>query len=204
MVHVSEPNGRDHHPGAAAGDDSPSGAASSATGNEPVPGGATIAQWISGARPRTWPNAFAPVIAGSAVAAFAGEFVWWKALLAALVAWSFIIGVNYANDYSDGIRGTDEDRVGPVRLVGQGLANPGNVKLAAFGCFFVAAFVGLALVTLSNTPWLLLVGVAIYVAAIVTAVIVLAVDAVLLRLIWVGRNWARVAIMIVTKKTKKN
>ena len=82
MVRVSEPNGRDHHPGPEAGDDFPSGADAPIPGGETAGGGATVAQWISGARPRTWPNAFAPVIAGSAVAAFAGEFVWWKALLA--------------------------------------------------------------------------------------------------------------------------
>ncbi|ANI93307.1 putative 1,4-dihydroxy-2-naphthoate octaprenyltransferase [Dietzia timorensis] len=157
MVHVSEPNGRDHHPGAAAGDDSSSGAASSATGNEPVPGGATVAQWISGARPRTWPNAFAPVIAGSAVAAFAGEFVCWKALLAALVAWSFIIGVNYANDYSDGIRGTDDDRVGPLRLTGSGIARPASVKRAAFMALGTGAVAGIAL-SLTSAWWLIVIG----------------------------------------------
>lgn len=162
MVRVSEPNGRDHHPGPEAGDDFPSGADAPVTGGETAgggaaPGGATVAQWISGARPRTWPNAFAPVIAGSAVAAFAGEFVWWKALLAALVAWSFIIGVNYANDYSDGIRGTDDDRVGPLRLTGSGIARPAAVKRAAFLALGTGAVAGIAL-SLTSAWWLIVIG----------------------------------------------
>ena len=122
---------------------------------------ATLNQWVEGARPRTLPAAIAPVLVGTGAAYAMEKANPGYALLALIVALFLQIGVNYANDYSDGIRGTDEDRVGPVRLVGQGLANPGNVKLAAFGCFFVAAFVGLALVTLSNTPWLLLVGAAV-------------------------------------------
>src|SRR5699024_5681537 len=97
-----------------------------------VPAGATVADWLEGARPRTWPNAFAPVLVGSAAAGLAGGFVWWQALLALVVAWSFIVGVNYANDYSDGVRGTDDDRVGPLRLVGSGLARPATVKRVAF------------------------------------------------------------------------
>ncbi|NMG32694.1 1,4-dihydroxy-2-naphthoate octaprenyltransferase, partial [Aromatoleum evansii] len=112
---------------------------------------ATLNQWVEGARPRTLPAAIAPVLVGTGAAYAMEKANPGYALLALIVALFLQIGVNYANDYSDGIRGTDEDRVGPVRLVGQGLANPGNVKLAAFGCFFVAAFVGLALVTLSNT-----------------------------------------------------
>ncbi|MHA6751384.1 MULTISPECIES: 1,4-dihydroxy-2-naphthoate polyprenyltransferase [Dermacoccus] len=126
---------------------------------------ATLNQWVEGARPRTLPAAIAPVLVGTGAAYAMEKANPGYALLALIVALFLQIGVNYANDYSDGIRGTDEDRVGPVRLVGQGLANPGNVKLAAFGCFFIAAFVGLALVTLSNTPWLLLVGVAAILAA---------------------------------------
>ncbi|KMS92732.1 1,4-dihydroxy-2-naphthoate prenyltransferase, partial [Streptomyces regensis] len=78
---------------------------------------ATVAEWIEGARPRTLPNALAPVIAGSGVAAQLDAFSWWRMLLALLVALSLIIGVNFANDYSDGVRGTDADRVGPLRLV---------------------------------------------------------------------------------------
>ena len=89
---------------------------------------ATAAQWIEGARPRTLPAAVAPVLAGTGVALYDGEAVWWKALLALVVALALQVGVNYANDYSDGIRGTDDDRVGPLRLVGSGRRHPGAVK----------------------------------------------------------------------------
>ena len=85
---------------------------------------ASFAQWIAGARPRTLPNAIAPVIAGTGGAAWLHAAVWWKALLALAVALALIIGVNFANDYSDGIRGTDDDRAGPLRLVGSRLAAP--------------------------------------------------------------------------------
>lgn len=88
-----------------------------------------------------------------------------RALLALVVALALQVGVNYSNDYSDGIRGTDEVRVGPVRLVGQGLAPARQVKLAAFGCFGVAAVAGLVLVLLTQAWWLLLVGLAAIVAA---------------------------------------
>ncbi len=87
--------------------------------------------WIAGARPRTLPAAVAPVLAGTGAAAFADAFVWWKALLALGVSLSLQIGVNYANDYSDGIKGTDDDRVGPLRLVGSGLVPARKVKRAA-------------------------------------------------------------------------
>ena len=127
-------------------------------------GGATFSHWLEGARPRTWPNAFAPVLVGSAAAALAGGFVWWQALLALVVAWSFIIGVNYANDYSDGIRGTDDDRVGPLRLVGSGLARPATVKGAAFGFLGLGGLAGLVL-SATSQPWLILVGVACVLAA---------------------------------------
>ena len=83
----------------------------------------TISQWVAGARPRTLPAAVAPVLAGTAVALWEDEAVWWKAGLALLVSLLLQIGVNYANDYSDGIRGTDEERVGPLRLVGSGAAS---------------------------------------------------------------------------------
>ncbi|MFZ0834624.1 MAG: 1,4-dihydroxy-2-naphthoate polyprenyltransferase, partial [Mycobacterium sp.] len=79
---------------------------------------ASLAQWIEGARPRTLPNAVAPVIAGTGAAAGLHCAVWWKALLALVVAVAMVVGVNYANDYSDGIRGTDDERAGPLRLVG--------------------------------------------------------------------------------------
>ncbi|MDO5635492.1 MAG: 1,4-dihydroxy-2-naphthoate polyprenyltransferase [Micrococcus sp.] len=121
---------------------------------------ATLAQWIEGARPRTLPAALAPVMVGTAAAHAAGRAELGLAVLALLVALGFQVGVNYANDYSDGIRGTDDDRVGPVRLVGQGLAHPGDVKIAAYASFAVACIAGLALVALSNTLWLLLVGAA--------------------------------------------
>src|SRR5680860_1865946 len=91
----------------------------------------TISQWIVGARPRTLPAAVAPVLAGTAIALWEDEAVWWKALLALAVALLLQIGVNYANDYSDGIRGTDDTRVGPLRLVGSGLASARAVKTAA-------------------------------------------------------------------------
>ena len=110
----------------------------------PAERGATPAQWLEGARPRTWPNAFAPVLVGSAAAGLAGGFVWWQALLALVVAWSFIVGVNYANDYSDGVRGTDDDRVGPLRLVGSGLARPATVKRVAFFFLGLGGAAGLA------------------------------------------------------------
>ncbi|MET7773819.1 1,4-dihydroxy-2-naphthoate polyprenyltransferase [Nocardia sp. NPDC005366] len=118
---------------------------------------ATAAQWIEGARPRTLPNAIAPVLAGTGAAASIDGLVWWKAVLALLVSLALIIGVNYANDYSDGVRGTDDDRVGPLRLVGSGLAAPATVKNAAIASLTVGAVVGLVLV-LTTAWWLLLIG----------------------------------------------
>jgi 1,4-dihydroxy-2-naphthoate octaprenyltransferase len=112
---------------------------------------ATPAQWIEGARPRTLPAAVAPVLAGTGVAAFCHVEVWWKAALAMVVALALQVGVNYANDYSDGIRGTDEHRVGPLRLTGSGAATPRSVKLAAFASFGVAAVAGLVLA--ATTAW---------------------------------------------------
>ena len=129
-----------------------------------APTGPTPAQWIEGARPRTLPAAVSPVLAGTGVAAYVDQAVWWKALLALLVSVALQVGVNYANDYSDGIRGTDKDRVGPLRLVGSGLAEPARVKRAAFACFGVAMLLGLVLVVTSSW-WLLLVGAAAVVAA---------------------------------------
>ncbi|MEP7369890.1 MAG: 1,4-dihydroxy-2-naphthoate polyprenyltransferase, partial [Dermatophilaceae bacterium] len=92
---------------------------------------ATLSQWVEGARPRTLPAAVAPVLVGTGAAYALEKADPGLALLALLVSLALQIGVNYANDYSDGIRGTDQARVGPVRLVGQGLARPDNVKLAA-------------------------------------------------------------------------
>ncbi|MDQ4492029.1 1,4-dihydroxy-2-naphthoate polyprenyltransferase [Sinomonas sp. ASV486] len=119
---------------------------------------ATTAQWISGSRPRTLPMAVAPVVIGSAAAFGLGAFKPVNALLAALVALALQVGVNYANDYSDGIRGTDDDRVGPFRLTGSKAAEPAAVKRAAFLAFGVAMLFGLFLVVLSQAWWLLLVG----------------------------------------------
>ncbi|GAA1135467.1 1,4-dihydroxy-2-naphthoate polyprenyltransferase [Nocardioides aquiterrae] len=118
---------------------------------------ATSAQWLAGARPRTLPAAVSPVLAGTGVAAYADAFVWWKALLALVVALALQVAVNYANDYSDGIRGTDAERVGPMRLVGSGAAAPGAVKRAAFLAFGVAGVAGLALAA-TTAWWLVLVG----------------------------------------------
>ncbi|GAB3235086.1 1,4-dihydroxy-2-naphthoate polyprenyltransferase [Mycolicibacterium hippocampi] len=118
---------------------------------------ASFAQWIEGARPRTLPNAVAPVIAGTGAAAWLDAASWWKALLALVVAIALIIGVNYANDYSDGIRGTDDVRAGPLRLVGSKLAAPRSVLTAAIASLLVAAVAGLVLAWWS-APWLIAVG----------------------------------------------
>ncbi|MCX8563336.1 1,4-dihydroxy-2-naphthoate polyprenyltransferase [Mycolicibacterium mucogenicum] len=120
---------------------------------------ASLSQWIEGARPRTLPNAVAPVLAGTGAAAWVGGEVWWKAALALVVSISLIIGVNYANDYSDGIRGTDDDRSGPVRLVGAKLASPQAVLAAAVISLSIGAGAGLALALVSQ-PWLIAVGAA--------------------------------------------
>jgi 1,4-dihydroxy-2-naphthoate octaprenyltransferase len=125
---------------------------------------ATLAQWISGARPRTLPNAIAPVIAGTGAAAWLHGAVWWKALLALAVSVSLIIGVNYANDYSDGIRGTDDERAGPLRLVGSKVAAPRSVLAAAIISLVLAAVAGVALAVVS-APWLIAVGAACLAAA---------------------------------------
>ena len=120
---------------------------------------ASAREWLAGTRPRTLPAAVVPVLIGSGVAAGYGEFSLWRAALALVVALALQIGVNFANDYSDGVRGSDsaERRVGPMRLVGSGLASPGQVKLAAFGCFFVACCAGLALAAVTSW-WLVLAG----------------------------------------------
>ena len=116
---------------------------------------ASLSQWVAGARPRTLPAAVAPVVLGTAAAHLIGAADLALGVLALLVALSLQVGVNYANDYSDGIRGTDEARVGPVRLVGQRLAAPTTVRLAAFLSFAVAGLVGLTLVALSGA-WVML------------------------------------------------
>jgi 1,4-dihydroxy-2-naphthoate polyprenyltransferase len=125
---------------------------------------ATAAQWLEGARPRTLPAAIAPVAAGTGAAAAVEGSVLWKSLVALLVALALQVGVNYANDYSDGVRGTDTDRVGPMRLVGSGAAPPVAVRNAALLCFAVAGVAGFALAA-TTSWWLLLVGAAAIVAA---------------------------------------
>jgi 1,4-dihydroxy-2-naphthoate polyprenyltransferase len=110
------------------------------------------------------PAAVVPVLIGSGVALGYKEFSWWRALLALVVALALQVGVNYANDYSDGIRGTDEKRVGPVRLVAAGLAPARQVRLAAFGCFAIAGVAGLVLAAASSW-WLVAVGIAAVAAA---------------------------------------
>ncbi|GAA2165466.1 1,4-dihydroxy-2-naphthoate polyprenyltransferase [Actinomadura napierensis] len=118
---------------------------------------ATLNQWVAGSRPRTLPASLVPVVVGTGVAIGVDHAIWWRALLAAFVALVLQIGVNYSNDYSDGIRGTDEDRVGPLRLVGSKVAPPKQVLAAALGCFLAAAVAGLVLAAVT-TWWLLLVG----------------------------------------------
>ncbi len=125
---------------------------------------ASSAQWLEATRPRTLPASIAPVLAGTGAAAQADGFVAWKALLALLLALTLQVGVNFANDYSDGIRGTDEVRVGPARLVASGAAPARTVKRAAFGCFALAAVLGLVL-AVSSSWWLVLVGAASIAAA---------------------------------------
>lgn len=103
-------------------------------------------KWIAGARPRTLPAAIVPVAVGTAAAYHAtGEVIWWRGVAALIVALAVQVGTNYVNDYADGVRGTDDVRVGPVRLVGQKLASPEAVKRAAILSFAVAAGLGLAL-----------------------------------------------------------
>lgn len=139
--------------------------------------GAIMNRWIIGARLRTLPAAVVPVALGAACAVgvpqglgwwsagwgVGGEdsisIVWWRVVAALVVSLALQVGVNYANDYSDGIRGTDDVRVGPARLVASGLAPAKHVKLAAFAAFGIAAVAGLA-VALATSPWLLVVGVA--------------------------------------------
>jgi 1,4-dihydroxy-2-naphthoate octaprenyltransferase len=126
---------------------------------------ATAGQWWGGARVRTLPAAIAPVAVGTGIAAHVDAMNPVRAFLALVVAVALQIGVNFANDYSDGIRGTDTNRVGPVRLVGQGLAKPSRVKWAAFACFGIAGIAGLVLIALTHQWWLIIIGIACIVAA---------------------------------------
>ncbi|MFV2038767.1 MAG: 1,4-dihydroxy-2-naphthoate polyprenyltransferase [Acidimicrobiales bacterium] len=125
--------------------------------------------WVAGARPKTLPAAVVPVLVGTAAAADGdlgnGQgIILWRFVLAMVVSLALQVGVNYANDYSDGVRGTDDDRVGPQRLVGSGLVNPHAVKAAAFACFGAAAVAGLFLAA-ATSWWLVVVGAASIVAA---------------------------------------
>ena len=119
---------------------------------------ATAREWIEGARPRTLGAAIAPIAVGTGAAATLGAVQPVRAALALVVMLAAQIGANYANDYSDGVRGTDRERVGPVRLVGQGLAAPSHVRRAALASLLVSAIAGLVLVALTGQWWLLAVG----------------------------------------------
>jgi 1,4-dihydroxy-2-naphthoate polyprenyltransferase len=122
-------------------------------------------RWWLGARPRTLPAAFVPVAVGAACAVGVGDgAVWWRVAAALIVSVALQVGVNYANDYSDGVRGTDDVRVGPVRLVAGGLATPSAVKRAALGALGAAAVAGLVLAA-ATSWWLLAVGAAALLAA---------------------------------------
>ena len=125
---------------------------------------ATTQEWIQGSRPRTLGAAIAPVAVGTAAASTLGPITWWRALAALVVAVALQVGVNFANDYSDGVRGTDADRRGPVRLTASGLATPGAVRAAAVASLLVAAIVG-AVLAIATYPWLLLVGAAMLLSA---------------------------------------
>ena len=128
-----------------------------------------MSDWIAGARPRTLPAAVVPVAVGAGAAAGLGEsfgdgVVWWRVVAALAVSLLLQIGVNYANDYSDGVKGTDDVRVGPMRLVATGTASPGAVKAAALATLGLAAVIGLVL-AVATTWWLLAVGAAAILAA---------------------------------------
>ena len=119
-------------------------------------------KWILGARPRTLPAAVAPVVVATALVG--ADFNWFRAVLALKVAVWLQIGVNFANDYSDGVKGTDADRVGPIRIVASGLASAASVKAAAFISFAIASVAGTWLAILTS-PLLIVVGVASIAAA---------------------------------------
>ena len=121
--------------------------------------------WYQGTRPKTLGAAIAPVLVGSSLAHYENSFNLTISLLALLVSVSIQIAVNFANDYSDGIKGTDNQRIGPVRLVGQNLASPQAVKNAAFLFFFIAAISGLIITILTKQWWFLLLGISAIIAA---------------------------------------
>jgi 1,4-dihydroxy-2-naphthoate octaprenyltransferase len=114
-------------------------------------------RWLAGARPRTLQVAVVPVVVGTAVAGAQGGAIWWRAAAALVVSLGIQVGTNYANDYSDGVRGTDTVRVGPIRLVASGLASPAAVRRAALAAYGVAAVAGLAL-AVAVGPQLIAVG----------------------------------------------
>lgn len=126
---------------------------------------ASVTDWVTGARVRTLPLAFSPVILGSAIAFSIDSFDPLIAFLALLVAVFLQLGVNYSNDYSDGVRGTDEFRVGPQRLTGSGAVEAKKVLRVALGFFALAAVSGLAIVIITSQWWMLLVGVLAILAA---------------------------------------
>jgi len=119
---------------------------------------ATAREWLAGSRPRTLPAAIAPVLVGTGAAAFADAAHLGRAALAAGVALALQVAVNFANDYSDGVRGTDLDRLGPTRLTASGAARPRHVLVAALVSFAVAAVFGITLVALTGAWWLLAIG----------------------------------------------
>lgn len=121
--------------------------------------------WVEGARLRTLPLAISPIVIGAGAASAVDKFNLQLTLLALAVALFLQIGVNYANDYSDGIRGTDEHRVGPLRLTGSKSVRPQAVKFAAFLFFALAAFCGLAIVLITQHWWFIPVGIASIIAA---------------------------------------
>jgi 1,4-dihydroxy-2-naphthoate octaprenyltransferase len=132
-----------------------------ADGTPPAPLPTGWRSWLAGARPRTLPAAVVPVAVGTACASGDGSIIAWRAVAAGVVALFLQVGTNFANDYSDGVRGTDAPgrRVGPVRLVGWGIQPPGAVKRAALACFAVAGLAGLALALVVG-PELIAVGAA--------------------------------------------
>lgn len=125
---------------------------------------ASVSAWIEGARLRTLPASAAPVLLGTGIAFGLGRGNFWLAAGCLVVALAIQIGVNFSNDYSDGVRGTDEHRLGPPRLVGGG-ENPRRVLAAALGCFALAAAAGLAVIIATASWWLVAAGAAALVAA---------------------------------------
>ncbi|QJC21301.1 1,4-dihydroxy-2-naphthoate polyprenyltransferase [Arcanobacterium buesumense] len=125
----------------------------------------TVNDWLEGARVRTLPAAVAPVLIGAGIAIYDSGFSFPRTLLAAIVALAFQVGVNFSNDYSDGIRGTDNNRQGPLRLTASGKVRPRTVLFIALGFFALACVSGLVLVVLSGQWWLILLGAAATLAA---------------------------------------